>query len=224
MTTRGLERFVARLRQTGALKAAGINLDLHDVEKLGVADTQACREAETVCREASSKSLANHCFRSYAWGAALGVAERIDYDAETFYVSALLHDIGLTDQFDRGGCFESDGADVAAELVARNEWPAPRVEIVRQSIYLHMHEVDANDPAEALLLTYGTSLDVSGRRFGEIGQPLREAVLAEYPRHGFKRHFTELFDDQAQRKPDCSVARFMAGGGRERIAAAPFED
>src|SRR4051812_46058952 len=127
MTTRGLEGLVARLRSSGALGAAGVDLDLHDVEKLRVADTQACRDAETICREASSESLANHCFRSYAWGAALGVAERIDYDAETFYVSALLHDIGLTDQFDRGGCFESDGADVAAELVERNDWRAARV-------------------------------------------------------------------------------------------------
>jgi hypothetical protein len=224
MTTNELQRLVDRLRAAGALRAAAVDLDLHDVDKLVAPDTPAVREAETVCRDASSASLANHCYRSYAWGAVLGIAEGIAFDAETFYVSALLHDIGLTADYDRGGCFESDGADVARELAVRNGWSAERAGVVRAAIYLHMHTVSADDAPEAVLLDYGTSVDVSGRRAEEIGPLLRDAVLGAYPRLHFKEHFTELFADQAARKPHCVVAQYMAAGGAARIAGAPFDE
>ncbi len=52
--------------------APGDGVDRHDLERLTVPDTAAARRAEEICREAQSESLANHCFRSYGWGALLG--------------------------------------------------------------------------------------------------------------------------------------------------------
>ncbi len=224
MATNRLQLLVARLRAEGALRAAGVDLDLHDIDKLVVPDSAVAREAEDVCLDASSASLANHGYRSYAWGAILGIAEGIRFDAETFYVSALLHDIGLTPAFDRGGCFEQDGADVAHELVTRGGWDAERAEIVRSAIYLHMHEVDDSDPPEAHLLVYGTSVDVSGRRTDEISDETRDIVVDVFPRLRFKEHFTELFNDQAARKPHCVVAKLMAEGFADRIAASIYAE
>lgn len=224
MAANRLQDLVARLRAAGALRAAGIDLDLHDIDKLVVPDSSVAREAEDVCRDTSSASLANHGYRSYAWGAILGIAEGIRFDAETFYVSALLHDIGLTPAFDRGGCFEQDGADAAHELVMRGGWSADRAEVVRQAIYLHMHDVDDGDPPEAHLLAYGTSVDVSGRRTDEITDETRGIVVDVFPRLEFKKHFIELFSDQAARKPHCIVATVMAGGLADRIMESIYAE
>jgi hypothetical protein len=203
---------------------ARVAIDPRDVERLTVPDTVACREAERVCREASSPSLANHCFRSYAWGALLGAADGIGWDAELFYVASMLHDIGLTPAFDRGGCFESDGAEAAREILAGVGWASDRSGVAAEAIYLHMHEVTGSHSGEAQLLALGTTADVSGGRALEVAAPNRELVLSMFPRLGFKREFIALFEDQARRKPNCVVAQMMAGGAAERILAAPYDE
>jgi hypothetical protein len=195
----------------------------HDLEQLCVPDTAAAREAEELSRASSSESLVNHGFRSYAWGALLGISDGMRFDAELFYIASLLHDIGLTETYDRGNCFESDGADAARELLHGLGWPTDRAERVGRAIYLHMHDVAAGDPPEAHLLAFGTSVDVSGRRFADIDEQSRGVVLDEYPRFGFKRHFVELFTDQAARKPHCAVHAYMSSSGAERIMSAPYE-
>jgi hypothetical protein len=197
----------------------------HDLEQLRVPDSAAAREAEEVSRASSSESLVNHGFRSYGFGALVGIADGFRFDAELLYVASLLHDIGLTETYDRGGCFESDGADAARELLAELGWPAERADRVGRAIYLHMHDVAADEPAEAHLLAFGTSVDVAGRRLHEIHEPLRDAVLETYPRLGFKRHFLTLFEDQAARKPQCVVHTYLhERGGASRILDAPFAE
>jgi hypothetical protein len=199
-------------------------LDLHELGGLRVPDTVACRAAEKVCRRASSEALVNHCFRSFAWGVLLGASRQITADAELLYVAALLHDLGLTSGYDRGGCFESDGADAAREILAAVGWEEVRRETVAEAIYLHMHEVGEGDSPEAQLLALGTSADVSGRRILELEEALRRALLEAFPRDGFKREFVALFREQARRKPDCVVAEYLRWGLEERIVAAPFDD
>jgi len=219
-----LHRLIAALRSAGRLAVAEVDLDPHDLDKLTVPDTSATRQAEDICRAVLDTSLVNHSYRAYAWGALLGVAERLAFDAELLYVAALLHDIGLTERFDRGGCFESDGADAAKELLLEVGWPSDRAERAASAIYLHMHEVDETDDPEALLLSYGASLDVTGRRFDEIDGRAREQILDMYPRLSFKQRFFELLFDQAARKPQCVTYAYMESGLGERILAAPFPD
>ena len=197
----------------------------HDLEQLRVPDTAAARKAEEVSRASSSESLVNHGFRSYGFGALLGIADGFRFDAELLYVASLLHDIGLTEAYDRGGCFEADGADAARELLAELGWPADRADRVGHAIYVHMRDVPADDPAEAHLLEFGTSVDVAGWRLHDIDEPLRDAVLDAYPRLGFKRHFLALFEHQAARKPTCVVHAYLhERGGTSRILDAPFAE
>ena len=210
-----LRRLVARLQP----------FSHHDLEQLRVPDTAAAREAEMVSRASSSESLVNHGFRSYAFGALIGIADGFRFDAELFYVASLLHDIGLTEAYDRGGCFESDGAAAARELLKGLGWPVDRAERVGRAIYLHMHDVAEEEPAEAHLLAFGTSVDVAGWRLHDLDEPLRDSVVDAYPRLGFKQHFLGLFEDQAARKPQCVVHAYLRErGGADRILNAPFAE
>jgi len=199
-------------------------IDLHELEHLTVPDTASARRAEDICRSASSESLANHCFRSYAWGALLGVADGVGWDAEALYVASMFHDLGLTPAYDRGGCFEQDGADAAREILSRLGWEAARSKTVAEAVYLHMHEVSGADTPEARLLDAGTAADVRGVRVADLAGPARDLVLDLFPRLGFKEHFVSLLEDQASRKPGCVVHRYLhERGAAAQIRAAPFD-
>src|ERR1700685_2425225 len=74
-----------------------------------------------------SPALLNHCVRSYLWGAMYGAAHGIAFDDELYYVSALLHDIALTDAFDSHRvAFEEAGGDLAWVFGVAAGWPADR--------------------------------------------------------------------------------------------------
>ena len=63
-------------------------------------ETPAAAAALSVATHLYSPALLNHCVRSYLWGTMYGEAHGIAFDDELYYVSALLHDIGLTEAFD----------------------------------------------------------------------------------------------------------------------------
>ena len=62
--------------------------------------TPAATAALSVASRFYTPPLLNHCVRSYLWGATYASVHGITFDEELLYVSAMLHDIGLTDVFD----------------------------------------------------------------------------------------------------------------------------
>lgn len=175
---------------------------------------------------ASPGFLANHSFRSFAWGAWFGRQEGIEFDPETLWVASVLHDIGLTDIARAEDCFEVDGAEAAAAFLREHAAPEETIEIVKRAIVLHMQPAVLRDEgALAFLLDAGVSCDVSGRRYEELQAPFRDAVLERFPRLDFKRKFTALISAEADRKPDCMAATYMNEFGLpQRIVAAPFAE
>ena len=59
--------------------------------------------------------------RTYFFGALLGQRDSLKYDRELFYLGAVLHDLGLTEEFSGQQRFEVDGADVARAFVIEHE-------------------------------------------------------------------------------------------------------
>jgi hypothetical protein len=220
-TLRSLVIRLARGARAGDPQRA---VDPRDIARLSVPDSGACREAERVCRDAYGASLSAHCFRSYAWAALLGTRDRITWDAELLYAAAMLHDLGLTPAYDRGGCFETDGAEAARAILAEVGWTEMRLEMLAEAIYLHMHEVTPEHSTEARLLALGAATDVTGVRITEISKPALSFVLCLFPRNGFKREILARFEDQMRRKPSCILHQYMAGGLADRVIAAPLAE
>ncbi|MEU6895262.1 HD domain-containing protein [Streptomyces sp. NPDC046557] len=188
-------------------------------------DTDAGRAALEVASEYADATLLNHSIRSYAFGAWYARQHDLTYDAELFYVGALLHDLGLTAPFDSHTLpFEEAGGHVARVLTAGLGWPAARRARAEEVIVLHMRDdVTAARDVESHLLQVGTSADVSGLRVAEFPESFLADLLAEYPRLGFGKAFLTLVEDQAVRKPDCAAAAYVAGGAAARIAANPLD-
>ena len=189
-----------------------------------VPDSTIAQRAGELIRGVAPQFLVNHSVRSYAWALELAAHDKLEFDPEILYVSALLHDIGLVPAYDMGACFEIDGAVAAERFALQQGEAAERAHAIYDAIALHMIETLPPDPAaEVVLLWDSTGVDVSGSRIGDVRAKAIPVVLAAYPRLEFKRDFAALFADQATRKPTCRVAEMIATGSLERIAKAPFD-
>jgi len=187
--------------------------------------TPAAAAALAVANRFYSPALLNHCVRSYLWGTMYGARHDIAYDDELYYVSALLHDIGLTEAFDSHRLpFENAGGELAWVFGTAAGWSADRAARANEIIVLHMRDdVPAADDPESHMLQVATSWEVVGRRPEEFPPEARGDVLARYPRHGFGAELTACFEDQAERKPGSTAAASLANDGARRIVANPLE-
>jgi hypothetical protein len=188
-------------------------------------ETPAAAAALSVATRYYSPGLLNHCVRSYLWGARYARAHGITFDDELFYVSALLHDMGLTEAFDSHRLpFEDAGGQLAWVFGVAAGWPADRAARAEEIIVLHMRDdVSATADPEAHLLQVATSWEVVGRRPEEFPPDVRAEMLARHPRLGFGAEFLACFGDQARRKPGSAAAASVAKDVAGRIAANPLE-
>ncbi|WP_212829699.1 HD domain-containing protein [Catellatospora sp. TT07R-123] len=192
---------------------------------IGLPTTPTARAALDVATRFCSPALLNHSVRSYLWGVAYANAHDVAFDDELYFVSAMLHDIGLTTPFDSHTVpFEEAGGHLAWAFGIAAGWPADRSARADEIIVRHMRkDVPATEDPESHLLQVATSWDVSGRRATEFPTALRAEVLEAYPRLDFGAQFVELFKDQTERKPGSAAAQATNGGIAARISANPLD-
>jgi hypothetical protein len=145
-----------------------------------------------------------HAVRSYVFAALLARHDRMHVDDEALYVGCVLHDIGLTPDYEQPVApFEQVSADIAVALAGRFGWPSERRETLADAIVLHMAaEVGADESPEARALEAGVAVDCTGRRLDDIAAPAVAEVLRQLPRGPFKRDFAALLKQEATRQPD----------------------
>src|ERR1044072_7974826 len=99
-------------------------------------------------------ALLNHCIRSYLWGVTYATTHGITFDDELYYVSAMLHDIGLTEPFDSHRlAFEEAGGALGWVFGVAAGWPEDRAARAAEIIVLHMRpDVPASTDPESHLL------------------------------------------------------------------------
>ena len=78
-----------------------------------VPDTILVRDAIDLSRNESEPFLHNHVMRSWLFGILLSEGAKPAPDPELLAVSAVLHDLGLTDRYSAENRFEVDGANAA---------------------------------------------------------------------------------------------------------------
>jgi hypothetical protein len=189
-----------------------------------VPDSALARRARELIADVASPALAHHSIRSYAWAVELAEHDRLQFDPEILYVSAMLHDIGLVHPYDLGGDYDVDGGTAAEQLAREYATSDTRARAIYDVIALHNLETLPPDPAsEVVLLWDSTGVDVTGERFEDVRPAIVAQVLAAYPRLDFKREFAALLNDQVSRKPNSVAADMIAGGILDRVAAAPFD-
>src|SRR5690242_1181894 len=91
-------------------------------------DSPVAQAANKLVLEVSPPFLYYHCVRTYVFAHILGERDNLRYDQELLYLGALLHDLGLTECFDKDHPFELDGANAARTFLLQQGIPAEKAE------------------------------------------------------------------------------------------------
>jgi hypothetical protein len=181
-------------------------------------DSELARKASALVERVHSKALLHHVHRTWWFAEFLGQHRGMKYDRETVYLAALLHDLGLTNEFSADQRFEVDGADAASRFLLENGYSKSKTELVWDAIALHSSAGIADrKQAEIALIYMGAHVDVMGLSIEEITPSLIEDTLALYPRVGMKAAFTEAVAEVARKKPFTAIGTGLADVGRRHI-------
>jgi hypothetical protein len=181
-------------------------------------DSELARKASALVERVHSKALLHHVHRTWWFAEFLGQQRGLKYDRETVYLAALLHDLGLTNEFSADQRFEVDGADAASRFLLENGYSKSKTELVWDAIALHSSAgiADRKQP-EIALIYLGAHVDVMGLNIEQITPSLIEDALALYPRIGMKAAFTEAVAEVARKKPFTAIGTGLADVGRRHI-------
>lgn len=181
-------------------------------------DSELARKASALVERVHSKALLHHVHRTWWFAEFLGQQRGMKYDRETVYLAALLHDLGLTNEFSADQRFEVDGADAASHFLLENGYSKSKTELVWDAIALHSSAGIADrKQAEIALIYLGAHVDVMGLNIEEITPSLIEDALALYPRIGMKAAFTAAVAEVARKKPFTAIGTGLADVGRRHI-------
>lgn len=194
---------------------------LHDAvpEDWAIPDSEFAVQAIAAATALCPEFMMRHCFRSYCFGAILAARNQLTLDRETFFVAAMLHDLGVTDTHaDDTGSFEWVGAKLAHAFCLNAEQSEERAATVHNAIALHtsLGLADRYQP-EISMLHFGTAMDLFGMRIDEVPKEILELVLSNYSRDAFKAEFSPCLSHQAQLKPDSQIAGAVGIGILEQI-------
>jgi len=183
--------------------------------------------------------LFNHCMRTFIFGALLLRRRQLAFDAETAFVAAALHDLGLLPAFESArGSFEIDGADAAEKFVLEHHRSAAAGDKVWHAVEMHDGKwaLTARQGPEAMLIALGAGTDVYGPDQAELDARQIAEVLTAFPRQQFKQRFTALLVAHCERKPNSQHETWLEGVCRQHnpgleqdsveqhIAAADFAE
>lgn len=201
------------------------------LQELPLPDSAAVKHALAELESAASPSLVNHSLRTYLWGAALGSVGGLRHDPEFLMVSCLLHDLGMTDRHRTHApacrCFAGQSALAALDCMKRFGWPDERATRLADGISLHLNghlPLRPGGDIEAHLLQQGTAVDVAGHRLHDLARGFRDEVLAQHPRLGFNRVFTDFLGDEKKRHPQSRAALLCQLGLPLMIKFNPYQD
>ena len=187
--------------------------------EFSIPDSELAKKATQLVAEVSPKFLYHHCVRSYLFGDILGKRDGIKYDRELLYLGAVLHDLGLTERFDRGEQrFEVDGADAAQAFVLKHGLSSEKAEIVWDAIALHTSiGIASRKQPEIALVHLGVSADILGVGLENINPEVIEKVIDNYSRLGCNKGVIELIISQVKQKPQTAVFTWMADIGKRHV-------
>jgi len=189
-------------------------------------DSPLAKAAFQLAAGLSSPMLLNHAVRTYHFGAILAARDALRVDRELLYVAAVLHDLGLTPEYEsEPGSFEWVGARAARAFALSEGVTAARADLIHDAIALHSSVgIASRREPEVALVHYGAGVDLFGIRLNEIPERDLDRLLEAWPRHDFKNAFPMCLEHQVALEPESHIAGAMALGLADRVRAAPFAE
>jgi len=159
---------------------------------VSVSDTPPISRAIEFARERSEPYLFNHVMRSWLFAALLGQRKQIAHDPEVLAVTAILHDIGLSETFNGPLRFEVEGANVARTFARDEGMDDRRAQLIWDGVALNSTpSISLYKEAEVALATMGIGLDWGGFGYEALTEAEVAEIIEAFPRLGMKERFTK---------------------------------
>ncbi|GHO58150.1 HD domain-containing protein [Ktedonobacter robiniae] len=177
-----------------------------NIAGIAIPDSSLANEAAELLREHGTPLLWNHSHRVYLFGALQGHQAGLRYDPELLYISALFHDLGLTEKYrSPDKRFEVDGANAARSFLEQHGISNESTQLVWDAIALHTTRGVAQYKEPVVALVYhGVVFDVIGDHFEELSEETRSQVVSAFPREDFKNKILHAFLDGFRHKPETT--------------------
>jgi hypothetical protein len=179
-----------------------------------VADTTLVRDAVELSRTSLEPYLFNHVMRSWLFGILLSESAEPAPDLELLAVSAVLHDLGLTDRYTAENRFQVDGANAARAFMKDRGISTQQTQVVWDAIALHTTPTVALHKEPEVVMTHsGIAVDVLGAGLDRIPPDKQRAILTEFPRLAFKNQFRVCLCNVVRRKPATTIDNILRDFG-----------
>jgi hypothetical protein len=231
-----LMSFDSRGPQTESASVAATEPLPTAVAGVRLVDSKIAKIATELTRTSSPAYLFNHAVRTFLFGSLVGRARRQSFDEEVLYLACILHDLGLTEQFQGDLPFEIQGAEAAKHFLEEHAYAPDKAGLVWDGIAMHPSLIGQFKQPEIALVGEGAGADVIGPDFSEIKKADVEAVLQAFPRLKFKDAFVKTCADVVRKHPRGASRSFMRDIGEryvpgfhprnfcDLVVQAPFEE
>ncbi|KAK0724850.1 hypothetical protein B0H67DRAFT_481351 [Lasiosphaeris hirsuta] len=203
---------------------------------VSVVDTPLVRAAQAYARAHGADFVYAHIMRSWLFGALIASHDaglRSAVDEEVLAVAALLHDLGWdrapgSEIVSAERRFEVDGAVAARRFIRGREedgqaWEERRVQLVWDAIALHTERSIAfYKELEVQVVSKGIEMDFFGPGLG-VTEAEYTAIVAEFPKTGFKNGFNDTIVWLCQSKPDSTINTWMQPWGERYVEGYEVE-
>ncbi|MGH6644993.1 MAG: hypothetical protein ACRED3_20090, partial [Bradyrhizobium sp.] len=170
-------------------------------------------------RDSSEPYLFNHAMRSWLFADILAGQKGAPYDREVLAVSAVLHDLGLTEAVSGPLRFEVEGANAARAFVRDHGMDEPRAGLVWDSIALNSTpSICLHKQTECALCVLGVGVDWGGWGYESIPKTAMATILEAFPREGMKHRFSHAVCGIATARPETTYDNFARDFGERFVA------
>jgi len=168
---------------------------------INIPDSGIVREAQELAREVSNDMLFNHVMRCYWFSELFAQREGVRIDSELLFLSAVFHDLGLTEHAPGPQRFEIESASAARTFLVKRDYSADRAQKVWDNIALHTWDINLFRDDTSRMTQLGIAHDVVGIPAAEdLDSRDLEELLRRYPRLDFNRAFHEALKHELDSK------------------------
>jgi hypothetical protein len=185
---------------------------LKSVAGIAIPDSTIAQQATELLLEHGTEFIYNHSLRVFLFSSLNGKRNKLSYDPELLYISAVFHDLGLTPHYSSPDLrFEVDGANAARDFLKTHGLPKESLQLVWDTIALHTTiGIAEYKETEVALLYSGVGLDVMGDGYEHLSVPHREEIIKAFPRNDFKQKIIPTFFSGFEHKTETTFGNIKA--------------
>lgn len=161
-------------------------------DNIRIPDSKIAALAIEEANDVYSPTILKHCYRTYFFSNALAFSQNLKIDEEFLFITAILHDVALTDKHNHicsKQCFAIYGGNFIKEFSLKYDVNEQRANGMKIAVDMHLNpDVDkVQFGNEAYSLSKGAAMDVIGAHSFQLSADFIDATHKKFPRNNFKK-------------------------------------